>query len=222
MGKDNKSGKYKARTTSMISAAFETHLADVEAIGSAGYSMVVNGRLLGPEHFQTTYPDSWQERYEKLNWIALDPVLNWAFRGPGGDERWSDIVVGSIGAKRFMKAAKEVGLCYGAIFVRNIGTGTSFISVARSDRELSAAEMVKMSTIATEFFADVTTEDRLTQKAIDVLQRLADNQSIAEIADALNISESAVKARLNDARKKTGVPSTSGLIMHMRRKGLLQ
>ncbi len=206
----------------MISAAFQAHLDDVEAIGTAGYSMVVNGRLLGPEHFETTYPDSWQERYEKLNWIALDPILNWAFRGPGGDERWSEIVVGSIGAKRFMKAAKDVGLCYGGIFVRNIGTGTSFLSVARSDRELTAAEMVKMSTIATEFFADITTEERISGKAIDVLQRLADNQSISEIAEALNISESAVKARLNDARKKTGVPTTNGLIAHLRRKGLVQ
>lgn len=222
MTQHSKSEKYRARSTSMISAAFTPFLADVEAIGTAGYSMVVNGRLLGPEHFETTYPDSWQARYEKLGWIALDPVLNWAFRGPGGDERWSEIVVGSIGAKRFMKAAREAGLCYGGIFVRNIGTGTSFISVARSDRELSAAEMVKMSTIATEFFADITTDERISRRALDVLQRLADNQSIAEIADDLNITESAVKARLNDARKKTGVPSTNGLIVHMRRKGLLQ
>lgn len=184
--------------------------------------MVVNGRLFGPEHFETTYPQSWQERYEKLKWIAVDPVLNWAFRGPGGDERWSAIGVGTVGGKRFMEAARKAGLRYGAVFVRNVGTGVSFISVARPDRELSSGEMAKLSGVATEFFADITTEDRISKRAIDVLQRLADHQSISEISEELGISESAVKARLNDARKKTGVPSTNGLIIHLRRKGLLQ
>lgn len=215
---------HKVRDGSRVSTAFGEYRDEVLSVGTSGYSLLLNARIYGPEHFETTYPDGWQATYEKEMWVLRDPIFHWALMNKGGgDARWSDIPRLAPGSRGLMRKAKKLGLVYGAIFVRKgYGGFVSFLSVARPDRELTMEEMARVSDLATEFFAEIDIEERLTPKATEVLQLLADHKTIPEIAEELNLSESAIKTRLNDARKNTGVPSTSALVIYARRRGLLQ
>lgn len=217
-------GRDRARATSKMSSAFDPFRDEVETLGTTGYSIIVNGSMLGPEHFETSYPDHWQERYERLNFVARDPILRFAFsnRKDGGDYRWSDCFNQKGDEGTFMRLARDAGLSYGGLFIRQFGSGVSFLSVARPDRELTNPEMNRLGDIATEYFALVTTEDLLSPKAVEVLQLLADGLSVAEAADHLSITENAAKNRLSEARKKTGVPNNNGLIGYARRRSLVQ
>lgn len=214
----------KSRPTNTISAAFAPFIEEVEDIGTSGYSLLINGSMLGPEHFETSFPDAWQKNYEKLNFVARDPILHFAFthRKDGGDYRWADCFEARGDDGSFMRLARAAGLAFGGISIRNFGSGVSFLSVARPDRELSNIEITRLGDIATEYFAEVTTQELLSPKAAEVLQLMADGLSVAEAAEHLSITEAAAKNRLSEARKKTGVPNNNGLIAYALRRSLLR
>jgi LuxR family transcriptional regulator, quorum-sensing system regulator SdiA len=180
---------------------YADHREIFSSIGVAGFSLLLNFTRQGPEYLDSTYPLAWQEEYDTGHYYFKDPVLIWSLARTG-DRRWS--AVGLPDLARVMVRAKLHNLNYGAAFVRTSGKSRSLLSVARSDRELSDAEMGKVSESFTALVQEAGNDKTLTAKELDALQCLANDMTLDAAARHLGVSTAAVKARLSAARQRLG------------------
>lgn len=178
---------------------YDAELAWLSTYGTAGYVLGFNMTFKGPEHLHHTFPPEWVEIYQQRNYFFLDPINMWTFLH-SGQRRWSEIRTPDIAG--VMANARRYGLVYGAIFSRMRGFKRSFLSVARSDRELTDTEV---SALAAKFdsWADmVTGTATLSEGEVEVLRGLKEGLERAELAAQLGISESGLKQRLARACTK--------------------
>ncbi|SMR81315.1 LuxR family transcriptional regulator [Aliiroseovarius halocynthiae] len=202
----------------LISVAFDEIRPEIEDLAPSGFSLLVNVSLRGYEHFECTYPISWQQEYEAKRYFVLDPILLWALFKTG-DYRWSGVPIPDF--RRFMRKAAEHGLKYGACFCRSSGHHHSLISVSRADREYTEMEMLRISEIATELFMKLSRGDLFTNAELQVLQCLAHDLNVKESAAKIGVSESAVKERLSTCRKKLGCRTNYHLVALAMKKNLI-
>lgn len=191
----------------------------VESMNVVGWSVVVNYNLRGYEHFETTYPERWVTQYVNKNYNAMDPALYWALTKQGV-RRWSEVKLPDI--LRVMKKAKKYGLVYGGIWSQKTGSKRTVLFVGREDREFFDEEMETIFDEMQPFFSAVGLNSPLTDGEIDVLEQLVEGASTSEIAKALAMTESAVKARVSTARNKLECRTTPQLIYKVMSDGLLQ
>ena len=180
-----------------------------------GFVFVNNLGMKGPEFVHSEYAKAWQVEYESRNYMWADPVLLWSVMSRGGDKRWSDF--GKSDLMGVMAAAKTFGLNYGAIFCRG-STKKSVLSLAREDREFTDEEMSLLSGLATQLMQDVSLDRSLSNQELETLRLLRDGLPHKEIGTTLGISVSAVKFRLNNARRKLGASTnTNALALALQR-----
>ena len=180
---------------------FEEELADLRVIGPIGFILAFNMSFRGPEFMHSEYPGAWQAEYETRNYFVLDPVLGWALT-KSGHKRWSEI--GLLDIRKVFDRAAEHGLHYGAVFSAKKERKRSFLTIARSDRELADNEMAHVNAKFETWCELVTNRASLTERELDVLRCLRDGLGQKEIADSLEIAESTVKQRAISATTKLG------------------
>lgn len=117
----------------------------IRAIATAGFTVCFNFTFKGPEHIHSEFPQEWSTEYERKSYYAMDPVLMWGMTHTG-HKRWSEIQLPDV--RKILKRGAEYGLNYGAVTSAKRERSRSFLSLARSDRELSNEEMDR----ATEIF----------------------------------------------------------------------
>lgn len=188
-------------------------------IGSAGFTLVFNYTALRPEHMDNTFPQSWQDSYVRRGVFMHDPIFQWIIEHaePGGAIRWS--AVDRPDPKGILRAASAHGMRYGVSATKLVNNAHSFISVARSDRELTDAEM---SWVCSTFFFWVDllyNRASLTDGEIAVLAGLRDGLENNAIAEMLGISEPTVRYRSSQAQEKLKAKTRSqALAIAIRRK----
>jgi DNA-binding CsgD family transcriptional regulator len=74
----------------------------------------------------------------------------------------------------------------------------------RDDREFEAADLLKLQEIVSRLHRGPEVEAVLTAAEIEALKMQSEGMRLKQIAFAIGISESAVKARLNNAKRKLG------------------
>ena len=74
----------------------------------------------------------------------------------------------------------------------------------RTDREFADQELSALQVLVRRMHVGGNDEPNLTAAEIEVLQMQAGGLRLKQIAGQLGISESAIKARLNNAKKKLG------------------
>lgn len=183
-----------------------------------GRTVLINYNLRGYEHFDSTYPQEWQDEYVENNFQAVDPVAVWSFIRQGVC-RWSEI--GLPDPFKITKKGAKYGLNFGATWCRKTGPKRSVVYIARSDREFKDEEIESISDAINPFFDIVTLTEYLAEGEFKVIQELVKGHTTADIAETLNISESAVKQRVSSARKKMGSKNTPQLIEDVFQKQLL-
>lgn len=185
-------------------------------IAPVGYTLALNIRFMHPEVVTSTFPDEWITCYLKNDFAVRDPVLLWTSYNTG-HSRWSDIGLPAKVpyARRVLELAAEHGLKYGAIFVvRNAEAQNRkcFLSVGRSDRELTDQEMTQVGVLFRQMLDLLHVSSGLTTAELEVLRLLAKGMTQNEIADELGISRDAIKKRLERARVVLGAKNTSHAI----------
>lgn len=185
-------------------------------VAPVGYTLALNIRFLHPEVMTSTYPEAWIEYYLKNDFAVRDPILLWTSYNTG-HSRWSDI---GLPAKvpfgrRVLDLAAEHGLKFGAIFVvRNTEAQNKkcFLSVGRSDRELTDEEIANVGGLFRELLDRLHLASGLTAAEVEVLRLLARGMTQNEIADDLGISRDAIKKRIERARVVLGAKNASHAI----------
>ena len=171
---------------------YDKEVGRIQAIAPVGFVIAFNVTFRGPEHLHQAYPPDWVAHYQKRNYIFLDPVIFWGFANQG-DMRWSAIRTPDL--RGIMNEARNYGLNYGAVFSRKRGDKRSRLSVVRADRELTDTEIEVLAAKFDSWVDMVVGGEPLTEAELDVLRGLKNGLGQAEIAENLNISESAVKQR---------------------------
>ncbi len=178
---------------------FEQELTKLREVGTSGFVLGFGLSFQGPEHLHSEFPDEWRRIYETRNYFIADPILLWHITNTGR-RRWSEVKLPDL--REVMEAAKPFGLVYGAVFSRKNGLKRSFMTVARSDRELTDTEIEVLDTKFATWVDLVMDRAALSQGELEVLRGFRDGLGQRDVADALCIAESTVKQRAIKACKK--------------------
>lgn len=197
----------------------DDELAKLREIGPAGFILGFNYTFRGPELMVCEYPDDWRAEYEERNYFMGDPILMWMTMNSGA-LRWSDIRLPDM--RGILDRAKRYDLRYGLAVSVKKGRKRSICTIARSDRELTEAEIGHVAA-RFEVWCELTANrTALTEKELDVLRLLRDGKPQKEIARTLKISEATVKQRAVSATSKLGAANRIQAVAIAMSRGYLE
>jgi LuxR family transcriptional regulator, quorum-sensing system regulator SdiA len=169
-------------------------------IAPAGHYVALRLGFISPEEELNTFAPFWVDHYTAGGLALQDPLMRWVYSGSGA-RRWSDLPIPD--PMRVLDAYAAFGMPYGAVVcvtADEVRPRRTFGYFARPDRELTDAELSDLeTTLRALHFGDATEELGLTRAQADALRLLSRGMRLKQIAFALGISESAVKARLKSA-----------------------
>ncbi len=170
------------------------------SIAPAGYYVALRLGFFSPAEELNGFAARWIDYYT-INGLALhDPLMRWIYSGSGA-QRWSELrLPDPMGV---LKSYAAFGMPFGAVICVTAEEDLprrTFGYFARQDRELTQAEMTELEALLRAAHFQEPQEDKtLTRAQTDALRLLSRGMRLKEIAYALGISESAVKARLKSA-----------------------
>lgn len=181
----------------------------IEPIANAGYYVALRVGFSFPEDELNCLPDPWIEHYTTHGLVVADPALKWVYANSGA-ARMSELNLPD--PQRVLPRAVRHGLEYGAVVsvhgVQDNGR-RSYGFFFRGDRELLTVEMQALEKIVRSLHTQKEDSKPLTAAEIEALQMQSRGMRLKQVAAALGISESAVKARLNNAKRKLGAKTLS-------------
>lgn len=191
----------------------------VEKIATCGFFLGMGVKYGPPDFFLNRYPRAWTDIYEERNYFFGDPIVSWTFMREGFT-RWSEQSL--YDPRDIMSHAAEFGLKFGATFTTKVAKKKYFLSVARTDRELTDSEMVALAS-KLESWANAFSglKFALTDLEIAALRVVGDGLLHRDAAAQLGISVTALKLRLSNAQNKLGVRNTTAAIKRATRMNLI-
>ena len=176
--------------------------AELHELAPAGFYVAIRIGFAFPMVELNHLPSSWVREYTAGGLMVHDPAMSWAYKNTG-TTRWSDLVASdTLGV---LDLAKDHGLEFGAVVSctdRNDASQRSFGLFARSDREYAAPELAFLSDRVTQCHRMHARPSNLTSAELETLGLVKNGLLMKEIACLLNVSESAIKQRLKNARLK--------------------
>lgn len=188
-------------------------------LAPAGYYVALRVGFSFPSEEFNRLPEPWVEHYTRHSFVVYDPMMKWVYAHTGS-ARWNDMdIPDPMGVRG---SALNHGLVYGAAASahRPADQGRrSYGIFFRADRDFDATELAALESIITRLHTDQQKNQSLTAAEIEAVRHLSSGMRMKQIAALLGISESAVKARLNNAKRKLGAktPSQAATIAAARR-----
>ncbi|MCV6825506.1 MULTISPECIES: autoinducer binding domain-containing protein [Halocynthiibacter] len=187
-------------------------------LAPAGYFVGLHIRFASPLMSFQTYDKRWTDYYTEQGYALRDPTIAWGFSTEGAS-RWRDF--GFPDPFGILEQAKEYGLNYGLTVSCGPISSRTIASFAHSDREFTDSEIEEIELIVRRLHALTEPPESLTKAQIEALRYIADGDRHAAAAAKLNISESALKARLTAARQKLLARTTAEAIQRAKDYRLL-
>ena len=192
----------------------------ISAYAPAGYYIGLKVGFYAPEAELNTFSPEWIDRYTVEALALFDPLRHWALKNVGV-KRWSEL--GSGGPNEVLSLYQSYGCVYGAVIAiqnKKGGAKRSIAYFSRSDRELYDTEIQQLQQILSAAHSE---QERLnlTNAQREVLMMFANGKRHKEIAFALGISQSAVKARIKSAVNRMGATTTAQAAAIAMKNGLL-
>lgn len=180
-------------------------------LAPAGFYVALRVGFSFPTEELNQLPDLWVEHYTKHGLVVYDPMMKWVYASTG-IARISEIE--SPDPLGVVSTAAIFGLAHGAVASAHLPTDhgrRSFGFFFRADREYLAPELDLLSSMLSMLHSDQAQpmEQSLTGAEIEALRLLSRGMRLRQIADTIGISESAVKARLNGAKRKLSARTVS-------------
>ncbi len=181
----------------------------INLIAVAGFYVALKVGFSFPEEEMNQLPDAWVEFYTTQGLVVHDPAMKWVY-GQVGGARFSDL---TLPDPHHVRAHGAVfGLQHGAV-VSVMGTADkgrrSYGLFFRDDRDFDLTEIEELKRIMQLLHQGPEDERSLTAAEIEALKLQSGGLRLKQIAARLGISESAVKARLNNAKRKLGAKTQS-------------
>ena len=178
--------------------------AQIEQFSPAGFYVALRVGFSFPEEELNKLPENWVEFYTTRGLVVHDPVMKWVY-GNLGASRMSDITLPD--PHQIRAKAVAFGLNFGAVIsvMTPADRGRrSYGLFFRDDRDFFDPDLTALHSIVKQLHSGNVEERGLTAAEIEALKMQASGLRLKQIAGQLNISESAVKARLNNAKRKLG------------------
>ena len=181
----------------------------ISLIAPAGYYVALRVGFSYPDEELNRLPDAWVEFYTTHGLVVHDPAMKWVY-GQIGSARFSELELPD--PQQVRARAAVFGLGHGAA-VSVLGTADkgrrSYGLFFRDDRNFEESEMLGLQSIMQRLHDGPEDERSLTAAEIEALKLQSEGLRLKQIADRLGISESAVKARLNNVKRKLGAKTQS-------------
>ncbi len=178
-------------------------------IAPAGFYVALRVGFTFPEEEVNALPEPWVEFYTTQGLVVQDPAMRWVY-GHTGASRFSDLDVPDPHQVRAHAAV--FGLTHGAVVsVLNPSDRgrRSYGLFFRDDRDFEAIELEQLQRLVKRAHSGPVDEPTLTAAEIEALKLQSQGLRLKQIAAQLGISESAVKARLNNVKRKLGAKTQS-------------
>jgi DNA-binding CsgD family transcriptional regulator len=176
----------------------------IELLAPAGFYLALRVGFSFPEVEINQLPSNWVEFYTTNGLVVHDPVLKWVYANSGVN-RMADITLPD--PHQILERAAVFGLTHGAVIsvMTPADRGRrSYGMFFRADRDFADQDLSALHAVVRHLHVGGNDEPNLTAAEIEALQMQASGLRLKQIAGELGISESAVKARLNNAKKKLG------------------
>ena len=178
-------------------------------IAPAGFYVALRVGFSFPEEELNKLPENWVEYYTTHGLVVHDPAMRWVY-GNTGAVRLSDLP--GPDPHRIRDHAAIFGLSHGAavsIMGPNDRGRRSYGLFYRDDRDFGPQDLEALQRIMRDLHAGNDDDPGLTPAEIEALRMQAAGLRLKQVAAELGISESAVKARLNNAKRKLGAKTLS-------------
>ncbi|SIO03759.1 transcriptional regulator, LuxR family [Rhodovulum sp. ES.010] len=166
-------------------------------------------------------PESWVEYYTVNGLVVHDPIMKWVY-GHTGVTGWDRL--GHDDPRNVLADARRYGMRYGAVasvVCPDEQGRRSYGNFARGDRPFKSFEMHELLAILTQLHKAGAPPRKLTRAETEALRMQANGMRLKEISAELDISMSAVKARLANAKRKLGAQTPSQAASIARSHGVL-
>lgn len=187
----------------------QSYKTQIDPIATAGFYLAFRVGFAFPEAELNALPGDWIDHYTSHGLVVADPVLKWAYSNLGV-ARLSELNLPD--PQMVLSQAFNHGLGYGAV-VATMGPSDqgrrSYGFFFRGDREMHDPELQELADILHDIHFGREEFKDLTAAEIEALQMQAQGLRLRQVAAELGISESAVKARLNNAKRKLGAKTLS-------------
>lgn len=173
-----------------------------EALAPSGFYVAIRIGFAFPMVEWNRLPPAWAKEYAASGLIVHDPLMSWAY-GNCGVTRWSE--AGGTDSQGVLELAKTHGLSFGAVaswMDDGDGGQRSFGLFCRSDREYYDEEINDLNAALIASHKAHVRPTNLTAAEIETLGLVKNGLLMKEIACLLDVSESAIKQRLKNARLK--------------------
>ncbi len=184
----------------------------------SGYFIGLHIRYASPLMQFSNYDQNWLDHYTEKAYALRDPTIAWGFSQEGAC-RWDEM--GVPDPFGLFTEAKSFGLTYGLTVSCGPIRSRTISSFARSDRDFLDDEIDKIAHLVRRLHDITEPPESLTAAQIEALRLIAAGDRHAAAANKLNISESALKARLVSARQKLLARTTAEAIQRARDYRLL-
>ena len=201
-----------------VTAEVDKYLAELGALSPAGSVVGLHIRFATPLLLFQTYDRAWIDHYTAQAYQLRDPMVAWGF-SVAGTTRWSEIDLPDPFG--FWVEAESFGLKYGVAVSCGEMKSRTIGGAAHSDREFSDEEVDRIGAIIRHLHSITEPPDSLTQAQQEALRLIAAGDRHTAAAAKLNISESALKARLTAARERLMARTTAEAIQRAKDYGLL-
>jgi LuxR family transcriptional regulator len=182
---------------------------EFQIIAPAGFYLALRVGFAFPLVEHNQLPAAWVREYTAGGFIVHDPVIAWVYRNDGAT-RWSEL--GIEDPAGVLTLARQYGLNFGAaIGCRDAGGAgqRSFGLFCRADREFTPDELARLRGLLGEAHLAHERPRNLTAAELETLGMVKNGLLMKEIANALGVSESAIKQRLKSARVKLSAKTGS-------------
>lgn len=180
-------------------SGLEKELRKLALISECGYFIGLHIRYAAPVMQFSTYNQEWLDHYTEKAFALRDPTIAWGFSTEGAC-RWSEFTIPDPFG--LFEEAKKFGLNFGLSVSCGPVSSRTIASFARVNREFSNSEIEDILQIIRRLHDITEPPESLTKAQIDALRLIAAGDRHAAAAAKLNISESALKARLASARQR--------------------
>ncbi len=193
-------------------------LARLGKIAPMGYALGLHIRFASAHLMFRTYNPAWVERYTERGYMLCDPLISWGV-GNEGAIRWSEMRIPD--PHNVFGQAAEFGLRYGVAASCGPVRSRSIGGFARSDREFTRDEIETIYQTVLLLHEKAEPPTNLTSAQRHALRLIASGHRHTEAAALLQISESALKARLKSARDRLFARTTAEAIQRAQENNLL-
>jgi len=201
-----------------LQSGIEQYMTRLAALAPGGFSYSLHIRFAMPLLSNQTFPQGWTDRYAEEAYALRDPIIAWGF-SETGTQRWSAITIPD--PFDILGQAREFDMNFGIAVSCGPMKSRTIASAARADREFTDDEMDAFSKLINHLHDVTQPPEALTDAQIEALRCIAEGDRHAAAAARLNISESALKARLSSARASLLARTTAEAIQRARDYRLL-